>query len=103
MFKKIVGCLVLSGCLALPVSSHAGMKEEWAQFKRDCSSRGGTVNSQAYNNWDGKCHMPSSPSSSGSSGSSSTPTYDYEAERRAQEQAEAARRAEEARQAELEQ
>ena len=51
----------------------AGEPAWWTQQKRDC----GLPSNLAYNNWDGKCN--SSPG-----GSASTPSYDYEAARRAQ-------------------
>lgn len=52
----------------------AGEPAWWTQQKRDC----GLPSNLAYNNWDGRCN-----SSTGDS--ISTPSYDYEAERRAKE------------------
>lgn len=57
-------------------SAMAAEPEWWTRQKRDCNLPSGL----AYNNWDGKCN-------SSSSGPVSTPSYDYEAARRAQEAA----------------
>ena len=75
----------------------AGEPDWWTKQKRDCN----LPSNLAYNNWDGQCN-------SSTGGPSSAPSYDYEAERRAQEaaaerqrQQEAADRIERERQAEI--
>ncbi|CAG1065058.1 hypothetical protein BAC1_00635 [uncultured bacterium] len=85
-----------TACLA-SAPSIASEPAWWTQQKRDC----GLPSSLAYNNWDGKCN-----SSNGDS--ISTPSYDYEAVRRAKEveaelqrQKEAADRIERERQVEI--
>lgn len=78
-FLAMLGIACLASAPAM-----AGEPAWWTQQKRDC----GLPSNLAYNNWDGKCN-----SSTGDS--TSTPSYDYEAARRAQEaEAERQRQAE---------
>ncbi len=87
MFKKTLACLVLAGCMLVSIDIC------WAGSQRDAVCQGSCG---------GGCGPCPGSSSSGSSGGYDNSSYDYEAARRAQEQAEAARRAEAEHQAELE-
>lgn len=101
MFKKTLGCLVVVGAVLAVIPSTCFALNR-ADIDAYCAARNATYSTSSQ-----RCVCNSGYTESGgtcvSTGGSSGPSRDYEAERRAQEQAEAARRAEEERQAELEQ
>ena len=82
--RRIISVVMLSIVCLASAPAMAAEPAWWTQQKRDCN----LPSNLAYNNWKGECY-----SSHGST--ASTPGYDYEAARRAQEaEAERLRQAE---------
>lgn len=103
MFKKTLGCLVVIGAVLAVIPSTCFALNR-ADLDAHCAALNATYSPSSQRCVCNSGYTESGDTcvrSGGGSGSSS-PSYDYEAERHAQEQAEAARRADAERQAELE-
>ena len=101
MFKKTLGCLIVAGAVLAAIPSTCFALDR-ADVDAYCAAMNATYSTSTQRCVCNSGYIESNDACVLSGGTSSSPGRDYEAERRAQEQADAARRAEEERQAELE-
>ena len=101
MFKKTLGCLIVAGAVLAAIPSTCFALDR-ADVDAYCAARNATYSTSTQRCVCNSGYIESNDACVLSGGTSSSPGRDYEAERRAQEQADAARRAEQERQAELE-